>query len=119
MNELPSKDKMQALIDKEIESMEPNLKRYALSLLVPLKEKRLKWEYGNNEEFKAWVFADFGERNVGAAYCLGGHGASGDTWGLIFTNDDYFGMDAGWYGSFKEMLNDGWYEKKHLTSLSS
>ncbi len=111
MNKFPSKDEMHALIDNEIESMEPNLKEYALSLLVPLREKVLKWEYGNDEEFKAWVFADFGERNVGAAYCLGGHGASGDTWGLIFTNDNCFGMDAGWYSNLKAMLTDGWYEQ--------
>ncbi|MDF1779914.1 MAG: hypothetical protein P1U67_01335 [Alcanivoracaceae bacterium] len=111
MNKLPSKEEMQSLINKEIETMEPGLKEYAISLLVPLKEKVLKWEYGNDKEFPAWEFADFGERNVGAAYCLGGHGAGGDTWGLIFTNDDYFGMDAGWYSSFKEMLTDGWYEQ--------
>ncbi len=99
---------MKCLIDKEIESMEPGLKEYAVSLLIPLKEKTLK--YGNDEEFPAWVFADFGERNVAAAYCLGGHGESGDSWGLIFTNDDYFGMDCGWYGSLKELFMDGWYD---------
>ncbi|ARU28776.1 hypothetical protein CBR65_15755 [Cellvibrio sp. PSBB006] len=102
---------MQSLINKEIEIMESGLKEYAISLLIPLEEKILKWEYGGDEEFPAWVFADFGERNVGAAYCLGGHGASGDAWGLIFTKDDYFGMDAGWYSSLKEMLIDGWYAK--------
>jgi hypothetical protein len=111
MNKLPSKEEMQSLIDKEIDRMEPKLKEYAFSLLVPLKEKVLKWEYGNDEEYTAWVFADFGERNVGAAYCLGGHGAYGDAWGLIFTNEDYFGMDASWYSNLEEMLTDGWYEK--------
>ncbi len=111
MNKLPSKEDMQIIVEKEIETMEPGLKAYATSILIPLKEKTLKWEYGNNEEFSAWVFADFGERNVGAAYCLGGHGASGDSWGLTFTNDDYFGMDAGWYTSFKELLKDGWYDE--------
>lgn len=110
MNELPSKEEMQSLIDQQIEAMEPGLKKYAISILVPLKKKTLKWEYGNDEEFPAWEFADFGERNVGGAFCLGGHGASGDTWGLIFINDDYFGMDAGWYSSIQEMLMDGWYE---------
>ena len=111
MNKLPTEIAMKSLINQEIDAMEPELREYALSLLIPLKSKILKWEYGNDEEFPAWEFADFGERNVGAAYCLGGHGSCGDTWGLIFTNDDYFGMDAGWYSSFKEMLTDGWYEK--------
>ena len=111
MNELPSKEAMQSIIEKEIDGMEPGLKAYASSILIPLKKKVLKWEYGNDEEFPAWEFANFGERNVGAAYCLGGHGASGDFWGLIFTNDDYFGMDAGWYSNFKEMLMDGWHEQ--------
>ena len=90
--------------------MEPGLKEYAESILVPVKKKILKWEYGNDEEFPAWEFADFRVRNVGAAFCLGGQGAAGYPWGLIFTNDDCFGMDAGWYKSFKEMLLDGWYE---------
>lgn len=101
---------MQALIEKEIASMEPELQKYANSILTPLKRKTLKWEYGNNEEFTSWVFADFGERKVGAAYCLGGFGAMVHAWGLIFTNDDSFGMDAGWYDNFKDMLIDGWYE---------
>ncbi|MFA7555582.1 MAG: hypothetical protein WCY88_15170 [Spongiibacteraceae bacterium] len=110
MNKLPSEEEMQSLIDKELEGMEPSLRAYAVSILIPLKKKVLKWEYGNDEKFSAWEFADFGERNVGAAFCIGGHGAGGYPWGLIFTNDDYFGMDAGWYGSFKAMLTDGWYE---------
>ena len=75
-----------------------------------MKKKILKWEYGNDEEFPAWEFADFGERNFGAAYGLGGYGVSGDNWGLIFTKDDCFGMDSGWYSSFKEMLTIGWHE---------
>ena len=110
MNNFPSEIEMQFLIEKEICSMDSGLKKYASSILIPLKRKKLKWEYGNDEEFTSWIFADFGERNVAAAYCLGGHGENGNSWGLIFTNDDSFGMDAGWYDSFKDMLSDGWYE---------
>jgi hypothetical protein len=110
MNELPPEEEMQSLINNEIEAMGPRLKAYALSILTPLKMKVLKWEYGNGQEFPAWEFANFGERNVGAVFCISGHGARGYPWGLIFTNDDCFGMDAGWYSSFKTMLTDGWYE---------
>jgi len=110
MNSLPTEEEMHDLINMEIDTMESGLKEYAISILTPLKRKVLKWEYGNDEEFPAWVFADFGERDVGAAFCIGGHGAGGDRWGLIFYNDDYFGMDAGWYSNLKEMLMDGWYE---------
>ncbi|GAB4195274.1 MAG: hypothetical protein Tsb002_27620 [Wenzhouxiangellaceae bacterium] len=108
---LPTKEEMQTLIDMQISSMGPGLKQYAESLIIPLKAKVLKWEYGNDEDFPAWEFADLGERNVRVAYCLGGHGANGDSWGLVFADDDYFGMDCGWYGSFKDLLLDGWYEQ--------
>ena len=105
----PSEKEMQVILDQEIEKLDFGAKEYIAPFLVPIQFKTLKWEYGNDEEFPAWVVADLKERNVGTAYCRGGHGASGDTWGLIFFRDDYFGIDAGWYSSLDELIKDGWY----------
>lgn len=65
--------------------------------LIEPKPTTLRWEYGNMEPYPAWIVADTGERNVVIAYCEGGHGSFGNTWGLIFANDTTFGMDCSWY----------------------
>ena len=110
MNAFPTENEMKVLIEEEINKLNSGEREYFISKLISLQRKTLKWEYGNEEEYQSWVFADLEERNVGVAYCQGGHGATGDTWGLIFFNDDYFGMDAGWYSSLKGLINDGWYQ---------
>ena len=78
---------MSRAITIEIDDIEPKLKEFFRSILVPLRSMLLTWEYVNDEKFPAWVFADFGERNAYAAYRLGGHGASGNAWGLVFYNE--------------------------------
>ncbi len=110
MESFPAEDEMQKLIENEINQMEPNLQTFINERLIPLYQKTLKWEYGNDEEHPSWVFADLKERNVVCAYSLGGHGSYGDPWGIIFSNEDYYGMDAGWYSSLQSLLTDGWYE---------
>jgi len=109
MNMLPTESEMFALINKELDDMTPECKEYAASKIVSLKEKVLRWEYGNNEPFPAWEFANFGSDDLCAVYCLGGHGADGFPWGLVHRNDDYFGMACSWYESFEAMLSDGLY----------
>jgi hypothetical protein len=104
--ELPSKEAMQALIQRELETCGPKIREAVAPLLIDLLPKILKWEYGKSEPFPAWVFADMGQRDVYAAYCLGGHGALGSPWGLVFKQDEYFGMDSGWYRSLRELLLD-------------
>ncbi len=106
MSQFPNKVQMAALLRHELEQCEPSVRDAAGALLIDLMPKTLKWEYGSLEPFPAWVFADFGERNVFAAYCLGGHGALGSPWGLVFLHDDHFGQDSGWYSSLKELLSD-------------
>ncbi len=101
---------MGEIIESELSSMELGAKKYFMSKLIPLEKKYLKWEYGNDEEFPAWVVADLRDRDVGIAYCCGGHGASGDRWGIIFLHDNYFGMDVAWYSSLNDLIKDGWYE---------
>ena len=98
---------MSRAITIEIDHIEPKLKEFSRSILVPLRSMLVKWKYGNDEKFPAWVFADFGERNAYAAYRLGGYGASGNAWGLVFSNEKNHGMDASCYSSFEEMIMDG------------
>lgn len=101
-----SKDKVSHLILGEIESMSEENRAFILGKLVPPKQKTLIWEYGNNEEYEAWLFAEMGERNVCLAYCLGGFGALGNPWGLIFSNSNDFGMDSEWYRTLEELINE-------------
>lgn len=74
--------------------------------MVEPRQTRLKWEYGNCEEFPAWVVGDLGERGVCVVYCLGGFGALGSLWGLIFESSEYFGPDPGWYLSINDLFED-------------
>ena len=106
MADFLDKSQMSALIHGELKQCEPAIRKAATALLIDLVPKTLKWEYGSLEQFPAWVFADFGERNVFAAYCLGGHGALGSPWGLVFMHDEHFGQDSGWYRSLEELLSD-------------
>jgi hypothetical protein len=108
MTDLPSKEHMDAKLDEEMKLLSVRETEYFKGIKIPIYLKTLRWEYENDVPFEAWVFADFKERNVGAAYCLGGYGKMGSPWGLIFFDDDSFGMDCGWYKNIKEMINDGW-----------
>ena len=110
MIDLPSKGRMTSIIEDQICMFSQKEANFFESIKVPLLHKRLKWEYGENESYNAWIFADFKERNVGAVYCQGGFGKMGAPWGLTFFNDDNFGMDFGWYSSIKDMINDGWLD---------
>jgi hypothetical protein len=76
------------------------------SIFIEPYQTRLSWEYGNEEEFVAWVFADLRERDVVAQYCLGGHGRRGSPWGINFRSAKNFGQDCGWYPSLKELIED-------------
>jgi hypothetical protein len=44
------------------------------SILIEPYQTHLSREYGNDEKFVAWVFADLRERDLVAQYCLGGYG---------------------------------------------
>ena len=105
---LPSKERFDEILNQELAQFSCGDREYVDSTLIPIVPKTLKWEYGDFEPFQAWVFADFKERNVGAAYCLGGHGALGSPWGLIFFEDENFGMDCGWYRSLADLFDD-WF----------
>jgi hypothetical protein len=103
----PSADQFKALLASAIAGITSQRRREFLeSKLISPYATRLHWEYGANEEFVAWVFADLGERDVVAQYCLGGHGARGFPWGINFRNDEYFGQDNGWYESLADLIAD-------------
>ena len=77
-------------------------------ILRPVVSQTLHWEYGNNEPYVAWRFADLGDRNVWAAYCPMGHGALGNPWGLVFTDSDHFGQDFSWYPNMHALFAE-WF----------
>jgi hypothetical protein len=76
------------------------------SIIIQPYQTRLSWEYGNDEEFIAWVFADLRERDVVGQYCLGGHGSRGSPWGINFRSAKNFGQDCGWYPGLKALIED-------------
>jgi hypothetical protein len=104
---LPSFNDFVELLHKEIERLPSQHQReFISSRLLDPRMAQLRWEYGADEEFEAWVFADMGERNVVAQYCRGGFGARGAPWGINFFGATHFGQDCGWYSSLVELLED-------------
>ncbi|RYY00925.1 MAG: hypothetical protein EOO53_20615 [Gammaproteobacteria bacterium] len=101
-----TKEKVSKLVQHEIESMSESNRTFILEKLISPRPKTLTWEYGNEEEYEAWLFAEMGERNIGLVYCLGGFGAFGSPWGLIFSNSSNFGMDPGWYRNLKDLVSE-------------
>lgn len=101
-----SKEKVSELVRHELESMSESNRAFILEKLVAPKKKTLIWEYGNEEEYEAWLFAEMGERNIGLVYCLGGFGALGSPWGLTFNGSNDFGMDPGWYRTLEELVSE-------------
>lgn len=99
---------MERLLADETSRLGADQSAFINPRMVPLRKTILQWEYGENEPYEAWIFAEFGERGVGAAYCLGGFGALGSPWGLIFLDENWFGPDPGWYQSLAELIDDGW-----------
>lgn len=77
-------------------------------LIRPAVRQTLHWEYGNNEPYTAWRFAELGERDIWAAYCAFGHGALGNPWGLVFIDSDQFGPDFSWYPGLDELFAE-WF----------
>ncbi len=84
----------------------PRQREFIESKLIAPYPVRLRWEYGNDEAFHAWVFGDMGEREVVIQYCVGGHGARGCPWGINFRDADHFGQDSGWYQNLAQLAED-------------
>ncbi|ABI64466.1 MULTISPECIES: hypothetical protein [Maricaulis] len=77
--------------------------------LIEPRTTTLHWEYGKDEAFPAWIVGEVGTaggRKIVIAYCEGGHGALGAPWGLIFADDEYFGMDCSWYEDLATLVRD-------------
>jgi hypothetical protein len=81
-------------------------REYIESHLVEPSTVTLHWEYGNNEPFAAWVFADLRRAGVVAVYCRGGFGALGAPWGLCFRTSTHFGQDSGWFRTLSDLAED-------------
>ena len=101
-----TKTEMEALLAAGLSECDEQSRARIEALLVPLQEVTLYWEYGSEEEFPAWVFADLQERSVIAVFCLGGHGELGSPWGLNFRGDRNFGMDSAWFKSLRDLFSD-------------
>ena len=104
---VPPLEEFRELLRREVLSIQsPRRRNFIQRALIPPEQVTLQWEYGNGEAFGAWVFADMGERNVVAEYCVGGHGARGMPWGINFRSASHFGQDSGWYESLEALLED-------------
>lgn len=102
-------DEVRLLVDAAMSSISnADLAAKITPLLRSPVRQVLRWEYGDNEPFDAWRFADLGKRSVWAAYCAGGHGAFGHPWGLVFADSDHFGMDSEWYPELVDLFSE-WF----------
>ncbi len=103
----PSAEEFRQILRTEIGKISsPRQIAFLNSIFIEPYQTRLSSEYGNDEEFVAWVFADLRERDVVAQYCLGGHGKRGSPWGINFRSAEHFGQDCGWYPGLKELIED-------------
>jgi len=104
---VPSRAEFATLLSAALDRIHSRRRRIFIeSKLITPYETELHWEYGNNEPSAAWVFADLGERDVVAQFCLGGHGARGFPWGINFRGSDSFGQDCGWYEGLEALVAD-------------
>jgi hypothetical protein len=102
-----SPDDVSELVSREIVALaDRDLAARIIPLLRAPVRQTLHWEYGNNEAYTAWRFAELGEREVWAAYCAFGHGSLGHPWGLVFSRSEHFGMDCGWYREMRELFEE-------------
>lgn len=106
VSQFPSSGEIRAVVEGAVRSCSPEVRSFAEKRMVDPHQILLKWEYGNCEEFPAWIVAELGERSVCVAYCLGGFGALGSPWGLVFEGDEYFGPDPGWYPTLGELFGE-------------
>lgn len=103
----PTTEEFCQILRAEIEKISsPRQIAFLDSIIIEPYQTQLSWEYGNGEEFIAWVFADLRERDVVAQYCRGGHGSRGFPWGINFRSVKAFGQDCGWYRGLKELMED-------------
>ena len=103
----PSLSEFTQLLAAELSQIRSSNRRsFIEARLVAPYQSRLEWEYGSNEPFDAWTFADMGERSVVAQYCRGGFGALGSPWGINFRTAGHFGMDSGWYPTLDALIED-------------
>jgi hypothetical protein len=61
------------------------------------------WEYGENATAALWLIADIGERGAAIAYSEYGHGPV-HPWGLVFFDEDIFGMDSLWHKDIESLV---------------
>ena len=102
-------DEFRQIVNAAISSIsDADLAAKITPLLRTAVRQTLHWDYGNNEPFDAWRFADLGERDVWAAYCADGHGALGNPWGLIFLDSENFGPDFSWYPELVDLFTE-WF----------
>jgi hypothetical protein len=103
----PTAEEFRQILRAEIEKIpSPQQIAFLDSIIIEPYQTQLAWEYGDDEEFTAWVFADLRERDVVAQYCLGGHGSRGSPLGINIRLAKHCGQDCGWYRSLKELIED-------------
>jgi hypothetical protein len=106
MSSFPNKIEMIALVQEQLKDCEFSIRRAVKSILVEPTQITLKSDHGSGEEFPAWIVVDFGERDVAAVYCLGGYGALGSPWGLVFKADTHIAESNTWYSTLYNLLSD-------------
>jgi hypothetical protein len=100
-------DEFKATLRSELAAMASNRQReYIESRLIEPSIVTLRWEYGNNEPFTAWMFADLRRADITLVYCTGGFGALGAPWGLHARVATHFGQDSGWFRSLSALTED-------------
>jgi hypothetical protein len=100
-------DEFKETLRSELARMASNRRReYIEARLIEPSVVTLQWEYGNDEPFAAWMFADLRRAGVMVVYCTGGFGALGAPWGLHLRSSTHFGQDSGWFRTLSALAED-------------
>jgi hypothetical protein len=100
-------DEFKETLRSELARMASNRRRgYIEARLIEPSVVTLHWEYGNDESFVAWMFADLGRADVMFVYCSGGFGALGSPWGLHLRSSTHFGQDSAWFRTLSALAED-------------
>lgn len=102
---------VEALVKTELADFQNSKLRAQLSeLLIPPLLQLREWDYGKSgETYPVWIVAHLGtsgDKPVAIAFSRYGHASQGKCWGLVWSDDLFFGMDSAWF----ERLEDLFYE---------
>jgi hypothetical protein len=102
-------DDIVRLVQEQLASIRDPIVREGLSRVLVRPEQHLRnWDYGwPGERLACWTIAVHEPTLTSLVYSAHGFGPKAP-WGLVHTNDLWFGMDSGWFMTLRDCFLDSW-----------